>query len=95
MPQLYVLFVGMGQNFSFSTDILWLYAHSTPCLAMITQLTAIRLMFSFEVSINIVHLITDTAGRQELRSLRDCIASGPKQLKNLTLINIFFQSLTK
>jgi hypothetical protein len=75
MPQLSVLFVGMGQIFSFSTDILWPYAHSTPCLAMTTQLTAIHLMFSFEVSINIVHLITDTTGRQELRRLGDCIAS--------------------
>jgi hypothetical protein len=42
---------------------------------MTTQLTAIHLMFSFEVSINIVHLITDTTGRQELRRLGDCIAS--------------------
>lgn len=61
MSQLFVLFTGMVQTFSFSIGIHWLFARSIRCLVMTTQLTAIRLMFSFEVNNNnIVNLITDS-----------------------------------
>jgi aspartyl-tRNA synthetase len=49
----FLLFIGMAQNFSFYIGILWPYALSTPCLVMMTLLTATRSMSSFEVGVKL------------------------------------------
>ena len=52
----FLLNAGMALSSIYSTAILWLSDHSTPCLAVTIQLIAIHLMSLFEASIWLFHL---------------------------------------
>ncbi|CAD6231201.1 unnamed protein product [Miscanthus lutarioriparius] len=61
----------MARISSFSIDILWLSVHSTPCLVMTTQLTAILLMSSFEKDLNQFNNISQMQWKKNMEKLLD------------------------